>query len=1655
MRWMMIALALTAAGCVPGSLDDRLYVCSGDDDCGDGWRCVKGSTGQRGICRPADWVADAAGPDALGTDAPGADAEVPDAASDVAGQADGTGAADIADGALADTWLDAGPSDVLDGGSGDVSDGGLGADSGAPADVPAGLDTAVQHDGAVGPDSGGGPDVTDLPDVVVDPDADALDAQGPPDGSDVPDAPDAVDADAGADVDAGTPPCVPEQCPDDPLPCVVATCIDGATCGMELLSDDWCLIADGCVEAGATIQGCLTCVPSLDPQGWTAVETSCDDGDLCTADTCDAATGCAHGTVSCDDGDACTLDTCEAATGCAHGTVSCDDGDACTLDTCEAAAGCVHAPVSCDDGDVCTADSCGAAAGCVHAPVSCDDGDVCTADTCDPVSGCINDAGPCNDGDACTTDSCDGGAGCVHGSVSCDDGDACTVDSCVPATGCIHGPVLCDDGDVCTVDACDPAGGCSHAPVDCDDADLCTADSCGPDGCGHVAEGCDDGNPCTVDSCTAAGGCATTAAECDDGDPCTADFCDSGSGCASNVTTGPACDDGDACTASSFCVGGTCVSGDSADCDDGVACTADSCDPASGCASAPVQALCEDGFLCTVDVCDPVAGCTTVVDPSVCQGTGDPCTVTTCEFAVGCVYTPTTGPCDDGDPCTTGEACDSGSCVAPPNPFVMTLPTPVNTTSDGDPGYDDAQPAAAVGDSTTVAVWASESRMGPDAAIPGPRILATRRAGVGGWGKTKAVSGPVGVASVDQVQPTVAADRDGNWLVAWAEKLPDLNPDAYVLRMVRSTTDGASYGDATTLYGAGKLSGEETHPLLAWIGGATYILVWQSTSLHGMAVGSDADLFVTRTTDRGVTWSEPALVNSDAASDGGREDVLGPGSLAVQADGTVVVAWTATGGATTGADADIFVSTSADGGLSWSAPAALYPTAAADGAADTNPAVATDGMGGVLVVWESTQALGLPGGNIGADPDILLVRSSDGGQSWSAPVALDAWAAADTAVDQLPRVIWEPTGTWFVTWTSDYTISDDSTDQDIVGVFSHDGGATWSAPKWAVSYAVKDKADDTSSVLVVRSPSHLSLLWLGHETEYTGTGDVDVLSDELNVAPGPCDDGDALTLDACDPVAGCSHATSPQACDDGVGCTIDALVAGVCENTPTSALCDDGAACTDEICDAVAGCVYTENEAPCPGKSPCTEASFWSACQCLSEPSAPVFGTSTRPVGLPAAGAAAELGPRLASDGVGSWMLVWSSDMPVEGTPTGSTHVYAQRSTDGGKTWGAPVRVDKSASAPTNVAPSVVALGSGSFMVAWTRGDPTSNGAQSRVVTSVTSTAGQSWSNESVVPNSTQSNDGWPLLGATAGGVVLVFSSTWDATTVPAIPDYTDWEIYSVLSADGGGSWSSRVGLGPSVGQGVGDDRTQRAALAGDGAGNWVVVWSAQHALAGGTDQDLFVSRSSNDGTSWLSATLLHGSMAAGGDDGIDDGAPVIVTNGAGLWRVLWTRGVLGTSTSEVYVLSSTNKGNTWNTPTQIATPTKAMPGTRPALATDGTGTWVAAWASSKPDLVTGQAAGPDEDLAFMWEKEDGLWHGLQWLDTWATSDAASDQALVLAAGAGGEWVGAWETRHVPPATTVSAPDIAVITAGNVWQCDDGDPATQDRCDRTQGCVYE
>ena len=208
-------------------------------------------------------------------------------------------------------------------------------------------------------------------------------------------------------------------------------------------------------------------------------------------------------------------------------------------------------------------------------------------------------------------------------------------------------------------------------------------------------------------------------------------------------------------------------------------------------------------------------------------------------------------------------------------------------------------------------------------------------------------------------------------------------------------------------------SADDTFPTIASDGIGNWVAVWESDEA---LVGGDGDLFVSRSTDAALSWSTPAILNSNALSDSGQD--LRP-RLATDGFGAWLLVWDSNedlGGAL-GSDRDVLFSRSTDAGLTWSAPTAIdFATASTDTGDELNPDLATDGTGSWTVVWETDEDLG---GTVGTDWDLVVSRSVDEGLNWSAGVVLNSEAETDLGGNYFPRIASQPGGSATVSWHSD------------------------------------------------------------------------------------------------------------------------------------------------------------------------------------------------------------------------------------------------------------------------------------------------------------------------------------------------------------------------------------------------------------------------------------------------------------------------------------------------------------------------------------------------------------------------------------------------------------------------------------------------------------
>ena len=196
---------------------------------------------------------------------------------------------------------------------------------------------------------------------------------------------------------------------------------------------------------------------------------------------------------------------------------------------------------------------------------------------------------------------------------------------------------LCDDGNDCTSDVCTGEEGCTNELLDSGD--------------------CTDENPCTVADHCEAGECIGDPVQCDDENPCTDNVCTDTGGCEYPAQAGP-CDDGNPCTVADQCDDAVCAG------------TAVSCD----CQVDEDCLALEDG-----DVCNGMLFCDTGKLPFVCAVSPD--TVVSCPQPEGpaavclepscnpdsgdCGFVPANPGflCDDSDLCTTASTCLDGECA--------------------------------------------------------------------------------------------------------------------------------------------------------------------------------------------------------------------------------------------------------------------------------------------------------------------------------------------------------------------------------------------------------------------------------------------------------------------------------------------------------------------------------------------------------------------------------------------------------------------------------------------------------------------------------------------------------------------------------------------------------------------------------------------------------------------------------------------------------------------------------------------------------------------------------------------------------------------------------------------------------------------------------
>jgi hypothetical protein len=411
--------------------------------------------------------------------------------------------------------------------------------------------------------------------------------------------------------------------------------------------------------------------------------------------------------------------------------------------------------------------------------------------------------------------------------------------------------------------------------------------------------------------------------------------------------------------------------------------------------------------------------------------------------------------------------------------FGFANPAAINTNAVIDTGDDEFSRIATDGAGNWVAVWDSTDTLGDTIGADYDILVSYSTNNGATWSPVQALNTNADTDSGADFSPALATDAAGHWVVVWfsVDTLGGTIGSDRDILVSRSSDGGATWTDPAPLNtDADTDTSVDEYPTLGTDGNGTWIAVWDSDGGPG---GKDAEynMLFSRSTDNGMTWSSPAAVDSGAGTNDGLD---GFAKLAANGDGDWVMVWqsAATLGTTIGADSDILVSRSSNDGVSWSIPEPLNTNAATDSGDDDSATIATDGAGNWVSAWSSSDSLG---GTIGTDTDILVSRSTDNGDTWTAPAPLNN--ATNGAADGLPWIATDGAGTWLTVWQSGDTLGGTvGFDQDIFIARSTDNGATWSTTDTLYPSVATDLGNDYYPIIAYGGAGFWMTVWYSDDS---------------------------------------------------------------------------------------------------------------------------------------------------------------------------------------------------------------------------------------------------------------------------------------------------------------------------------------------------------------------------------------------------------------------------------------------------------------------------------------------------------------------------------------------------------------------------------------------
>ncbi|MGB0383472.1 MAG: exo-alpha-sialidase, partial [Ardenticatenaceae bacterium] len=563
-------------------------------------------------------------------------------------------------------------------------------------------------------------------------------------------------------------------------------------------------------------------------------------------------------------------------------------------------------------------------------------------------------------------------------------------------------------------------------------------------------------------------------------------------------------------------------------------------------------------------------------------------------------------------------------------------------------------------------------------------------------------------ADTAQYDPSVAVDANGTVYATWEDNR-NADQDIY---FATSTDNGQSWSaDVKINDDAGGTW--QYNPSMAVSPNNTLYVSWADNR------NGNQDVYFASSTNGGATWSANVKVNDDAGGAWHNNP-----SLAVDANDNVVVAWEDL----RNGDQDIYFARSTDSGATWSSNVKVNDDSSL--LHQYTPSVGVDGSGTLMLAWYDQR---------NGNDDIYFARSTNNGTSWSANVKLND--NSGTSSEQYPSLAVDSNGNAVAVWQDARDIVN-----NIYSARSSDSGQTWQTnvkinddpsttgqynPSMAVDanntlYAVwQDERHSSSDIFFARSTDG-GTTWLANTKVISETGSawqgipslgVDSLGNSIVVAWQDQRDGgidDIYFARSTD--SGMTWGTNVKVNDDNTSKV---------QHNPSIAINPDGTtiylAWEDE----------RNNNRDIYFASSTDGGSTWGANVKVNDDS----------------GTTGQYDATLAVDSSGTLYLAFRDDRD------GSADIYFATSSDGGTTWSANVKLNDDTGTSGQYNPSLAVDASGTAYVAW---QDQRNGSGDDIYLARSTDGGTTWSANLKISDEINSSKNQPSLAVDASGTLYV-----------------------------------------------------------------------------------------------------------------------------------------------------------------------------------------------------------------------------------------------------------------------------------------------------------